>query len=216
MNCVDCHSGHEMHGQPSECATCHPGPEDADVLPPPEHRYDGLQFPRCESCHATATTGQDDIDMHTAHGGELSCQVCHSVAYSNCDACHVAISENTGNPFFETEATYLGFVIGRNPRPSYERPYAFVPLRHVPIARDDFAYYGENLLPNFDALPTWVYATPHNIQRETPQTESCNACHGNADLFLTLDKVKPDEVDANQSVIVSTVPALIPSEATTP
>ena len=207
MNCVDCHAAQEMHGQPTDCAECHPAPEDAAAPPPADHRYAGLQYPGCESCHPTTITGQDGIEMHAVHGADLSCQVCHSVSYSNCDGCHVAISETTGNPFFSTETTYLGFVLGRNPRPSYERPYAFVPVRHVPIAADNFEYYGENLLPNFDSLPTWVYATPHNIQLETPQAESCNACHGNRELFLTADKVKPGEWAANQSVIVLGVPA---------
>jgi cytochrome c peroxidase len=141
--------------------------------------------------------------------------VCHSVSYSNCDGCHVAVSQKTGNPFFSTDATYLGLFIGRNPRPSYERPYAFVLLRHVPIAPDNFDYYGEDLLANFNRLPTWVYATPHNVQLDTPQAESCNACHGNAEWFLTADRVKPAELRANQSVIVGSVPAPVPLEEET-
>ncbi|MCP4427133.1 MAG: hypothetical protein GY803_21815, partial [Chloroflexi bacterium] len=48
--------------------------------------------------------------------------------------------------------------------------------------------------------------TPLRIQRETPQTESCDACHGNADLFLTIDDIYPEEVEANWGVIVQTVP----------
>ena len=60
---------------------------------------------------------------------------------------------------------------------------------------------------NFDALPTWAYATPHNIQLQTPQNESCDACHGNPDIFLTADKVSESELSANQQVIVSRVPA---------
>jgi hypothetical protein len=63
------------------------------------------------------------------------------------------------------------------------------------------------LLPNFNTLPSWAYATPHNVQLNTPQTESCNACHGNPDIFLTIDKVKPEEVEANLNVIVDQVPS---------
>jgi len=55
-------------------------------------------------------------------------------------------------------------------------------------------------------LPTWAYATPHNIQRKTPQTASCNACHGNPDIFLTEDKVSAEELQANQPVIIQEVP----------
>jgi hypothetical protein len=120
----------------------------------------------------------------------------------------VALSEETGNPFFRTEGTYLTFMIGRNPLQGEDRPYEFVPLRHVPIAPTSFEYYGENLLPNFDALPTWAYATPHNIQRQTPQNESCEACHGNNEIFLTEDKIAESELVANQGVIVPGAPPI--------
>jgi thiosulfate/3-mercaptopyruvate sulfurtransferase len=83
-----------------------------------------------------------------------------------------------------------------------------VTLRHIPVDKDAYDFYGENLLPNFDALPTWAYTTPHNIQRNTPQTASCNSCHGNPDIFLTADKVAEEELQANQSVIIEEVPPL--------
>ncbi|MCA9932595.1 MAG: hypothetical protein KC415_01635, partial [Anaerolineales bacterium] len=111
MTCVDCHTGHEMHGQPDNCQECHTGPEEM-TLAPPDHRYSGVQNPSCEACHVTAATASDGIEMHEQHGGDLSCQVCHSVAYTSCDGCHVAISETTGNPFYATDGSYLGFYIG--------------------------------------------------------------------------------------------------------
>ncbi|MFZ5856995.1 MAG: hypothetical protein ACOYZ6_09195 [Chloroflexota bacterium] len=212
MNCVNCHTDHELHGQPVNCSECHTAPEDMS-LAPADHRYGGLQSPTCESCHPNTITGKDNIEMHTVHGSDLSCQVCHSVTYTSCDGCHVAVSEKTGNPYFETENTYFTFLIGLNPQRSYTRPYKYVPLRHVPVSPDSFSFYGENLLPNFNALSTWVYATPHNIQLKTPQTESCNACHGNAALFLTADKVNPEEADANSNVIVPEVPAPVDEPA---
>lgn len=214
MVCTDCHTGHEMHGQPAQCTECHIGPE-AMSIPPADHRYDGVQSPRCETCHVTAATGQDGIEMHAQHGGDLSCQVCHSITYTSCDGCHVAISEKSGNPFFETEATYMTFYIGRNPLKSYDRPYEFVPVRHVPVAQTSFEFYGANLLPNFDALPNWAYTTPHNIQRDTPQNASCNSCHGVADLFLTADKVAEDELNANAGVIIETIPLPVGDITTT-
>ncbi|MBE0408491.1 MAG: hypothetical protein IBX69_02025 [Anaerolineales bacterium] len=210
MSCVSCHSAAQMHGEPANCSSCHLGPE-SEQVPPKDHRYAGVQTPSCESCHASVSTGQDGIIMHQMHGSDLSCQVCHSIAYTNCEGCHVAISATTGNPFYTLQDSYLGFLIGRNPMQSYQRPYRFVPVRHVPIARDSFAIYGDNLLPNFDNLETWTYATPHNIQKNTPQNASCNACHGNAELFLTADRVGPDELEANRHVIIETVPPAITS-----
>lgn len=215
MNCVDCHSGHELHGQPADCRSCHSGPE-AAMMAPANHRYAGLQSPSCESCHPNVTLGQDNIEMHTVHGADLSCQVCHSVTYTSCDGCHVAASEKSGRPFFETDATYSTFMIGRNPLRSFTRPYKYVPVRHIPAIPGAYDFYGENLQPNFNVLPTWAYATPHNIQLKTPQTESCNACHGNVEIFLTADKVRPEELDANLPVIVPEVPAAIETEAAPP
>ena len=211
MNCVDCHTSHELHGQESNCDQCHTAIDTAQV-PPPDHRYDGLQSPTCQSCHPNTTLGNDNIEMHTVHGADLQCQVCHSVAYSSCDGCHVALSEATGAPYFETQGTYQTFLIGRNPLRSFDRPYEYVVVRHIPVAPTSFEFYGADLLPNFNALTNWAYATPHNIQLNTPQTESCNACHGNADLFLTADKVNPAELDANLPVIVLEVPAILPEE----
>jgi thiosulfate/3-mercaptopyruvate sulfurtransferase len=192
MNCIACHTGTDLHAAST------------DDEP---HRYAGAQIPSCKDCHAEVGASGDPILQHGIHQDKLSCQVCHSVEYTSCDGCHVAISEKTGNAFFKTEADYLTFFIGKNPRQDENRPYEYVPLRHVPVASTSFEFYGENLLPNFNNLPTWAYATPHNIQRKTPQNASCKACHGNPDIFLTADKVKPEELDANLPVIVDQVPS---------
>lgn len=194
MNCVKCHTGEAMHGT-------------ADASLMPDHRLSGAEDPKCTDCHPDAAGGADGIEMHGQHSDDLSCQVCHSISYTSCDGCHVAVSETSGNPFFETQATYMTFFIGKNPIQSEERPYKYVPVRHVPIAPTSYEFYGENLLSNFNALPTWVYATPHNIQRNTPQNASCEACHGNPDIFLTADKVQEAELTANSSVIVQALPA---------
>jgi len=77
-----------------------------------------------------------------------------------------------------------------------------VTLRHVPIARETFDFYVKDALSNFDALPTWKLATPHNIRLKTPQNSSCNACHGNESLFLLEKDVEDAEKEANRGVIV--------------
>ena len=208
MECVDCHRSHELHGQPGNCGECHPGREGVEISLP-EHRYDGLRSPTCISCHPDITLGSDNIEMHTVHGADLQCQVCHATAYSSCDGCHISIDETSGVPQYELESTYPTFLIGLNPQRSFDRPYKYVLVRHIPVTETSFEYYGEDRLPNFNALPTWAYTTPHNIQIITPQARSCNACHGNAELFLTVDKVAPGELEANLPVIVPEIPALI-------
>ena len=191
MACVDCHTNDEMHGVEVEGV----------------NRYDGEPTPRCEECHEGVLEETENA-YHLLHGDSLSCQVCHSVSYKSCYNCHVQQNEE-GTPFYEIDPSEMGFAIGLNPLQSEERPYKYVTLRHVPVATTSFEFYGENLLVNFDSAPTWVYATPHNIQLNTPQTESCDTCHGNPEWFLTADKVRPDELDANQSVIVEEIPEAI-------
>ena len=195
MVCTDCHSGAEMHGT-------NYGDQ------PPLHRYDGPQGPSCESCHQEQIGIGSGNPYHEAHGTEvLSCQVCHAVSYINCTDCHLEQTED-GVPYFRLQHEEIGFYIGRNPLRSPERPYRFVPVRHVPTWPGLFDFYGEDVLDNFDALPTWTYATPHNIQRNTPQTESCESCHTNDALFLTPDKVREEELLANESIIVLSAPPL--------
>ena len=134
-------------------------------------------------------------------------QVCHAQANKNCFSCHVGKDED-GLPYRQLAPSEMDFKIGRNPDVSKERPWTYVLVRHVPVARDTFEYYGEDLLPDFDNVPTWKYATPHNIQRVTTQNSDCANCHGNTELFLTADDVLADELQANQSVIVQEVPAV--------
>jgi thiosulfate/3-mercaptopyruvate sulfurtransferase len=191
MSCFECHSADELHGALGEF----------------EHRYDGAPTPGCQDadCHPDVAPG-DGVANHTEYHFEaMSCQVCHSTTYKNCYSCHVA--QKDGVAFYQIEPSVMAFKIGRNPLQSDDRPWTYVPVRHVPIDPESFAYYGEDLLSNFDALPTWKYATPHTIQRNTPQTETCDACHGNAELFLTADDVLPEELEANKDVIVDEIPS---------
>jgi thiosulfate/3-mercaptopyruvate sulfurtransferase len=145
--------------------------------------------------------------QHAIHGEKLACQVCHAAGeYKSCFNCHTARDDND-LPYFTTEATEMTFKIGRNPLQSEDRPWDYVLLRHAPANPDLFAFYGEDLLPEFDNLPTWKYTTPHNVRRITPQNEECDNCHGQEDLFLTEDDVLPELLEANRNVIVEEIPA---------
>ncbi len=187
MPCFDCHTADEMHG---------------NVEPPPDHRYDGKASPACTDCHDDVFENKAKISEHrSAHMENIACQVCHAADYKSCYSCHVQKSEE-GTPFFKIEPSQMGFKIGLNPEQTEDRPWKWIAVRHVPVDPETFAYYGDNLLPNFDQRPTWLYATPHTIQRITPRTEKCDSCHGNKDVFLTEDDLLPYETKANQSVVV--------------
>ena len=185
MNCNKCHSAKEMHSA------------DGHVM----SRYQADVHQTCESCHPDAVSSDSPVEMHKIHQGKVECQVCHSVTYKNCYGCHVG-KDKMGLAYYQVDSTVMNFKIGKNPIKSKDRPYDFVLLRHVPTNTHLFDYYVKDAFPNFDKLPTFKYATPHNIQRKTPQTASCNACHGNKKLFLTKENIPPNELKANASVIV--------------
>jgi hypothetical protein len=200
--CTDCHTADEMHG--------------AGEYGEAEHRYDSPVSPACTDCRGemqTIASSEDGsvIVQHQVHGEDvMSCQACHSVAYTNCTNCHVDRSDE-GVPFYSIEEHSVDFLLGKNPLQSDERTWVYVPVRHVPVDVNSFDAYGENLLDDFLSRATWTYATPHNIQRETPQNASCASCHGNADIFLTEDKIAEAELGgANLDVIVDTIPFPLP------
>lgn len=55
----------------------------------------------------------------------------------------------------------------------------FTTLRHVPTTRRMMEALVPQAQPNYDTLPTWTRAAPHNIRRITEQNKACNNCHGN-------------------------------------
>lgn len=186
MKCGDCHSGAEMHGDGRDY----------------ENRYMVADRSRCIDCHDSIYSPDAANAMqHQIHSENVSCQVCHAMPYKNCYSCHVG-KDSQGLNYFKTEPSEMGFKIGLNPLQSDERPEKFVTVRHVPADHDLFAFYVEDALPNFDSVPTFKMATPHTISRQTPQNQSCDACHGNRDLFLSEADVRPKYLEANRSVIV--------------
>lgn len=194
MPCFKCHTGDALHGM------------DKDGQPNGKtERYDGPPAPNCLDCHPDAESGKGEIMQHNIHGEKLACQVCHSVENKSCYSCHVQKNAE-GVPFYKIEPSVMTFKIGLNPRKSEDRPWNYVVLRHAPVDPENFAYYGEDILANFDALPTWKYATPHNIQRVTPQNKTCDSCHGNAELFLSEEDLPEYGVAANKALIPSQLP----------
>jgi thiosulfate/3-mercaptopyruvate sulfurtransferase len=196
IKCYDCHSTAEIHG---------------DGTTPATHHESG-NAPGCQDagCHPDLSGG-DGATEHQLHAGTVACQVCHSISYKNCYGCHVELdSQGLEMP------SRMDFRIALNPSPTPERPWTYVLRRHVPIRPDSFTAWNVSL-PEYASEPTWRVASPHNIQRSTPQNASCDACHGNAELFLTPDYIQSlvqegtmvsEEIDANAAVVVSDLPEM--------
>ncbi len=199
MVCTDCHTRDEMHGVGQGTAT---------------HRYQVPNAPKCVGCHA-ADAAYQAVAAHQHHLDELgqaklSCQVCHAGSYKQCYDCHVTV-DDAGQAVYEVNApSHLGPVgthVGRNPMRDGRHPEYWVTVRHFPAAPDGYAYYGDGLLPAFDARPTWNLATPHTIVLDTPQAADCTAsCHGKRALFVGPADLKDYEVTANAAVVVETAP----------
>ncbi len=204
---------HWIQGQ-MQCAECHTYEWIHDPEQVYRHRYDDTGTPMCETCHDPNSESFARVEFHQVHSDQnaaedqtlLQCQVCHSQPYNNCESCHVA-KDDKGLGYFTTERSWFTFKIGENHLKSEKRPYDYVVVRHVPVDRDTFSFYGEDILTNFNVLPTWKYATPHNILLRAPQTESCESCHGNPDLFLRAEDVHENELEANEDVIVDQLPS---------
>lgn len=126
----------------------------------------------------------------------------------------------------------MTFRAGFNPKygvdPGAKR---YAVLRHPPVDADVFTYTEEGgqmpgLIPNLTALPTWKYASPHTILRNTavttdpdgagPQT-ACGNCHSSRYSLFWLTDAQLDaqgwtsgaafETDANAGVVVPAPPA---------
>ena len=185
MKCAQCHSAVQMHADDRKAT----------------HRFQVEHRPSCRNCHPDAVQTDSQNPYHASHKGRLACQVCHAQANKNCFNCHVG-TDKKGLAYYKCEKTRMLFKIGRNPQKSAERAYDYVVLRHAPVNPGLFDDCCKNALGRFNRLPTWKLDTPHSIRRHTPQTKTCNACHGQAGLFLRAEDLADGERSANSKVIV--------------
>jgi thiosulfate/3-mercaptopyruvate sulfurtransferase len=188
MVCVDCHKAEEMHAA---------APEDL------KGRYHLKEAAKCKDCHKDLQRGE--IRNHNIHIGKVQCQVCHSQTYTNCYSCHTG-TDKAGLPYYTNQKDMEGMKIGL----AYEADvpaadFNFMLVRHIPIDPKLFGHYEKDVFAKFDEVPSWKRASPHNIQRKTWQTATCNHCHGNRDLFLSNKDLLDYEIKANQKVVVSDI-----------
>jgi hypothetical protein len=193
MTCTTCHAEAEMHGTGNTTA--------------PANMYSDTNAVSCLDCHEDIKSADNLANnaQHKMHLGTLSCYVCHAVQYKSCYNCHVGI-DDIGLPYHQSDESTIGFEIGLNPNPTSQNPEKYVLLRHVPVVADTFSYYGDNLLPNYNSVPDWKMATPHNIQLDTPQNASCNSCHGHSEYFLIASDIAANAPTADSKVVVTAIP----------
>ncbi len=190
FTCLGCHNQNQLHG-------------DGQIH---QTRYQSPLSPNCNDCHADIAQANS---YHKEHIETFDCHVCHSQDYNNCGSCHVG-GQGARIP------SYLDYKIGINPIPE-QKPYRMALLRRTLAAPDGWELYGVKKMPEFDAKPTYNYATPHNIQRWTKRTRveeggNCfSNCHAiqdgknlrNKELYLFSSDLKENwEKSANKNIVV--------------
>jgi len=156
FTCLSCHDGAELHGDGKKV----------------EQRYAYDQLPSCTECHNSI---QNKNIYHSTHYTDINCQVCHSQDYNNCGSCHIH-GDGARVP------SYMGYKIAVNPLPTL-KSYKFTLVRRTLAAPDNWEKFGVAQYANFDAFPTYNYASPHNLLRWTSRTQvtegaACSAnCH---------------------------------------
>ncbi|HAF30051.1 MAG TPA: hypothetical protein DCG75_13505 [Bacteroidales bacterium] len=194
--CLDCHSGSELHGDGKSV----------------EQRYAYTKLPECENCHSSIQAANN---YHSTHYDDFNCQVCHSQDYNNCGQCHINFEESKSGAGAVIPA-YLGFKIAKNPIPDIKTGFNFVLVRRTLAAPENWDAYQSGAYPNFDALPTYNFTTPHNILRWTERTQvsdgaSCSSnCHVrdeggvlvNKELYLFEDDLLDWEIGATSKITV--------------
>lgn len=193
LQCIDCH-GNGIHGDNITYTTM----------------WDVQEMPRCGLCHTDVTNGTSGITEHNMPNMKsLNCTVCHAQPYANT---YDYTSMFAGDNYIGAAGiTVTDFRIGFNTITTVS--YLYTTVRHYPITRDTFDYFGKNLLTGFDTVPTWQTTSPHNIQLIAPQNgadqpSACANCHANKNLFLTRDMLDPNDSAANLGVAAQPPPAL--------
>lgn len=77
MECMDCHSAREMHGDGREYVSL---------------KQEGAMDTECENCHPSVKP----TEAHTTHNGKLDCKACHVRHVVSCTNCHFDTMAETG------------------------------------------------------------------------------------------------------------------------
>jgi len=190
MDCMGCHSLASAHGSGVEYGSM----------------WEVEHLPSCLDCHPNALPGKSSNAFHNAHDEDLlACWVCHAQANNNCFSCHLQPPKD--GKMAGVSETRLLFRIGLNPDPSPRIPWTYITLRHMPTLETTFTHAGVDSLPLFDEVANWKFSPTHNLQRYTPQNETCNSCHGNPRIFLREEDLRPGDSKANQDLLVPRIPA---------
>lgn len=176
--CLDCHTEdfhadafgvatrYHLEGLPTcDDPACHIDDDDPPVALEARNQYHQQHWP------------EDD-------GAGLSCYVCHSQPYYNCNSCHTGGEWKegygpTGDDINEGGRDYVeypDFKIGYNYDQALHKG-KWIVVRHIPVSVDSYEPWGHSTLLSFDDRPTWEYSSPHNIRLYTAQTDTSDGAY---------------------------------------
>lgn len=200
MVCNDCHPASNFHGNGKK----------------PQDMHYAEDLPTCvtKDCHTDTMSQKKGIKMHLAHKDQslLSCAVCHSQESHGCSDCHISYKDSTESAVYSKSLPVDVFKIAKNPNPTQLHPEKYMLVRHIPTSEDMFANIGYPKLENYDKQSNWRRSPTHNTQRNTPQANTCNSCHGVKKVFLTEEDILPTDSEASKELVVKSIPEVIKEE----
>ncbi|MFC2134436.1 hypothetical protein ACFLTH_07440 [Bacteroidota bacterium] len=117
MECMDCHSLREMHGDGKIYNT---------------FQQNGASDTRCENCHQEL----DATESHTVHNGKLHCNACHMENSVTCYNCH--LNQGKNKSFTKTGSTFL---VNKNDQVTTASLHTFVTNDRTMIVLAPFFYH---------------------------------------------------------------------------
>ncbi|MCG3136763.1 MAG: hypothetical protein HJJLKODD_00599 [Phycisphaerae bacterium] len=157
MECADCHSLREMHGD---------GTEYASMFEP------GAMDTRCENCHKNGEnpSAPQIEEGHDGHSGKIDCASCHMQTSITCFSCHFPSEEAGNKRFFSPPRS--GFVMLLN------RDRGDEGMKVHPAGYQSLTY---NVEGQSDDQRTFVGFGPsfaHTIMTKE-EARTCSDCHLN-------------------------------------
>jgi hypothetical protein len=106
MQCMDCHTGSDVHGDGTEYASM---------------KQAGAVSPKCETCHGKIA----QTASHTVHAGKLDCDACHVRQVVSCTNCHFETLVKTGKRVAVPVSDWV-FLMNRNGKVAAANMQTFV------------------------------------------------------------------------------------------
>ena len=176
MNCMDCHSISEIHGDGTEYQTM---------------IHSGAVVTECEDCHDPADLSGE---WHSqAHLDRAECWACHTVEYRTCTNCHGWFSGERGDaPFQSSDEITLGL----NPADGKITTLVKGPVDAGMLGDVGVELSDEQLNTASSLWPGFAHGV---IVPEVTQS-FCDQCHGEGTELVKIDELQFPDFEAEQVV----------------